>query len=201
MYVIGLTGGIGTGKSEVSGILRGLGAVVLDADMVGHEAYKPRSEIWREIVAIFGDGVLQPNEEIDRKALGAVVFGDTEARVKLNSIMHPRMAKIIENRIGEFRDQDVNVVVLEAALLLEAGWQHLVDEIWTTTAPEELVIDRVRVRSNFSTSDVVSRIRAQMPIDERLIHSDVVVENIGGLEELKSQVEALWKERVIERVR
>jgi dephospho-CoA kinase len=200
MYVIGLTGGIGTGKSEVSGILRGLGAVVLDADIVGHEAYKPHSEIWLEILAIFGDGVLQPNGEIDRKALGAVVFGNTEARVKLNSIMHPRMAKIIENRIGEFRSQDVNVVVLEAALLLEAGWQHLVDEIWTTTAPEELVIDRVRVRSNLSTSDIVSRIRAQMPIDERLIHSDVVVENVGGLGELRSQVEALWKEMAIKRV-
>ena len=101
----------------------------------------------------------------------------------------------------EFRDQHVKVVVLEAALLLEAGWQYLVDEIWTTTAPEELVIDRVRVRSDLPASGVLSRIRAQMPIADRVIHSDVVVENVGGLEELQSQVEALWKERISERVR
>ena len=180
---------------------RGRCAVVVDADRVGHDAYKPHSEIWQEVVSAFGDGILQPSGEIDRKALGAVIFGDPQARAKLNSIMHPRMAKIIEHRIRELRDQSVEVVVLEAALLVEAGWKYLVDEVWLTTAPQGVVVSRVSERSNLSESEIRSRIRAQMPVEERLKYADVVVENTGGLEKLRSQVEALWKERVNERVK
>ena len=201
MIVVGLTGGIGTGKSEVSRILGALGAVLLDADRVGHEAYKPQSETWQEVVAAFGDGVLQSNGEIDRKALGALVFGDPQAMARLNSIMHPRMAKMIGQRLQELREQEVEVAVVEAALLIEAGWTYLVDEVWVTSAPEEVVVSRVRERSNLSESDIRSRIGSQMPAEERLNHADVVVENAGGREELEARVEALWKERLKERVR
>ena len=98
MLVIGLTGGIGTGKSLVARILEQLGAVVIDADRVGHEAYMPNSLVWREVVEAFGEDILRPGGEIDRKRLGAIVFGDSAEMAKLNSIMHPRMAEMIHQR-------------------------------------------------------------------------------------------------------
>ena len=102
MLVIGLTGGIGTGKSEVSSILRELGAAVIDADRVGHEAYRAGSPIWRELVATLGGDIVAATGEIDRRRLGAIVFRDREAMAKLNAIMHPRMAEMVAEEIGEF---------------------------------------------------------------------------------------------------
>ena len=136
MLVIGLTGGIGTGKSEVSRILREMGAVVIDADKVGHETYAANSETWRVVVATFGEDVVLPDGQIDRQALSSIVFDDSVAVEKLNAIMHPRMAKLLEVRIQQHREVRADVV-LEAALLVEAGWNSLVDEVWVVTAPEE----------------------------------------------------------------
>ena len=196
MLVIGLTGGIGTGKSEVSRVLRELGATVIDADRVGHDAYRPHSEIWREVVAAFGEQVLQPTGEVDRKRLGAIVFGNAEARKKLNSIMHPRMASIIQEQIGRFRSEGEQVVVVEAALLVEAGWDNLVDEIWNTESPEEDVVDRLHRRNNLSADEVGRRIRSQLPSEERARSAQVVVRNAGNLEQLRQEVESLWRNRV-----
>ena len=196
MLVIGLTGGIATGKSEVSRILRELGATVIDADRVGHEAYKPHSPVWQEVVETFGDEILEPTGEIDRKRLGAIVFNDPDARAKLNSIMHPRMADMIRQKIGHLRQSGENVVVVEAALLVEANWDSLVDEIWVTHSPEELVVERLRGRNNLSQEEIMSRIRSQIPFDERGRHADVLVANSGELDQLREDVESLWGSRV-----
>ena len=135
MLVIGLTGSIGTGKSEVAHLLQSLGAVIIDADLVGHEAYKPNTESWREVVEAFGEDIVQPNGEIDRRKLGAIVFSKPEQLARLNGIMHPRMARMVAEELDRLRCQGAPVAVVEAALLFEAGWDSLVDEVWVTDSP------------------------------------------------------------------
>lgn len=199
MVVIGLTGGIGTGKSEVSRLLEGLGAVIIDADKVGHEAYLPHSEAWQEIVKTFGAEVLQPNEEIDRKKLGGLVFNDPKAMEKLNAIMHPKMYKMIEERIQRLKRESAKDIVVEAAILIEAHWTPLVDEVWVTVSPEEEVIRRIQSRNNLSADAIRSRIRSQMPQEERVRYAGAVIENDGDLSGLRERVETLWKSRMKKR--
>ena len=122
MYVIGVTGGIGTGKTEVSKILECLGADVINADLVGHEAYEPDTEGWREVVEAFGEGILTAGGEVDRKKLGAIVFNNPGDLERLNAIMHPRIYRMIEERIETLGRGGRDIVVVEAALLLEANW-------------------------------------------------------------------------------
>lgn len=194
MKVIGLMGGIGSGKSAVTRILAEMGAVVLDADKIGHEAYQPDTEAWKDIIAAFGEGALAPDGSIDRQKLGEVVFGDSEALARLNSIMHPRMYEMAEARIEEYRRQGVKVLVLEAPLLLEAGWTPLVDEIWVTVASEPTVIKRVKRRTGLSEEQIRSRIRAQMSNEERMKRADVVINNNDSIDELRARVVKLWEE-------
>jgi dephospho-CoA kinase len=132
MKVIGLTGGIGSGKSTVTQLLSELGASVLDADTVGHQCYQPGTETWKDVVDAFGEEIVSPDGSIDRKKLGAIVFGDPEALNRLNRIMHPRMYDMMAAQIEEYRQGGVEVVVLEAAILFEGGWAPLADEIWVT---------------------------------------------------------------------
>ena len=195
MLIIGLTGSIGTGKSEVSRQLERLGAALIDADQVGHEAYTPNSETWQEVVAAFGEGILQAGGEIDRRKLGALVFSDSKLLDKLNGIMHPRMAGIVAGKIEQFRAGGAPVVVVEAALLFEAGWQNLVDEVWVVDAPLESVMERLRERSGMDEAEVKRRIDSQMDIGERLERADVVVENSGDLASLKETLASLWETR------
>jgi dephospho-CoA kinase len=200
VLVLGLTGGIGTGKSEVTRALAGLGASVIDADRVGHEAYRPHQGIWQEVVQAFGEEILSPDGEVDRKALGAIVFSQPDARAKLNGIMHPWMAKEIERRIDQMRQDGVEVVVLEAALLIEAGWQGLVDELWVTTADEEEAVTRVSLRSGLSEEQVRGRMATQMPVAEKIRQADVVIDNSGNLEGLQRRVAQEWNVRVKGRI-
>ncbi len=197
MIVIGLTGGIGTGKSEVARILEEIGAYIIDADRLGHSAYLPHSEIWEEVVKEFGDGVLLPDEEIDRKKLGSIVFNDPVQLAKLNEIMHPRMGQMVANIIEGL---DAEVVVVEAALLLEAGWDALVDEVWCTGASEDVVIDRLKARNGLNKEEAQKRINAQMSVDERKSRSQVMIENNGDLAQLTTVVEQIWENRVITKV-
>ena len=200
MIVIGLTGGIATGKSEVARILQGLGAVIIDADQVGHQAYTPHSETWDEVVKAFGSGILQPDGNIDRRKLGAIVFSDPSRLDQLNRIMHPRMAKMVSDRIENLRESDPPAVVLEAAVLFEAGWESLVDEVWTTETPVQSAVDRLIVRNGLAEDDARKRISSQMSAQERASRSQVVVDNSGDLPRLNSLVESLWNSRVKEKV-
>ncbi len=195
MLVIGLTGGIGTGKSEVCGILSTLGAAVINADLVGHEVYCPQTEGWRRIVETFGKDVLGPTGAIDRKELGAIVFRDAEALKRLNAIAHPLIYARIEERIAELRGEGRMVAVVEAALLIEADWTPLVDEIWVVVSDEQNVIDRLRNR-HLDHASIRARISAQMTQSERVNHGDVVIDNDGTLAELTQSVEQLWGSRV-----
>ena len=192
MKVIGLTGGIGSGKSTVSQYLAELGAVIIDADKVGHEAYKPGTETWQDVVATFGRGVLTQGGEIDRKKLGGIVFNDPQALAKLNQIIWPRMYKMIEAQIEEYRRQGVDVVVLEAAILIEANWTPLVDEVWITVAPEANVLERLKKQRGLAEEQTLARIRSQLSSEERVKHADMVINNDGQIEEVKAKVRELW---------
>ena len=193
MKVIGLTGGIGSGKSTVSQFLAELGAVILDADRVGHETLKPDTEVWREVVAAFGRQVLTPGGNIDRAKLGEIVFGKPESLSRLNQIMHPRMFNMVKAQLEEYQRQGVDVVVLEAPLLIEAGWTSLVDEVWVTVASESTVLRRLKERIGLSQSESLARIYSQLSSEERTKHADVIINNDGNLDELKARVGELWR--------
>ena len=198
MKVIGLAGGIGAGKSEVSRILGEMGAEVLNADRYGHEVYLPGTDGHREAVETFGEDVLQPNGEVDRRALGGKVFGNPEAMAQLNAIAWPRIRQKIEDGIEEQRQLGTGVVVLDAAVLIEAGWTDAADEVWVVTAPEGDVISRLQARNNLTEEQVRARMASQMSSEERVQHADVVVANDSDLEGLQSKIEELWQERLAE---
>ncbi len=193
MKVIGLTGGIGSGKSTVSQFLAELGTVILNADEIGHEALKPDTEIWRQVVAAFGRQILTPDGNLDRKKLGDIVFGNPESLSRLNRIMHPRMYDMVKAQLEEYRRQGMGVVVLEAPLLLEAGWTSLVDEVWVTTASESTVLKRLEEQKGLSGEEALARIRSQLPSEERVRHANVVINTDCDLDELKSKVKELWQ--------
>ena len=193
MKVIGLTGGIGSGKSTVSQLLAELGAVILDADKVGHEAFKPNTEAWREVVAAFGRQIVTPSGEIDRKKLGEIVFGHPESLSRLNQIMHPRMYDMVKAQIEDYRRQGVDVVVLEAAILIEANWTSLVDEVWVTVVPEGKVLERLKQQRGLEEEQTLARIRNQLSSEERVKHANVIINNDGDLDEVKAKVKELWE--------
>ena len=197
MLVIGLTGGIGTGKSEAARQLEELGALIISADQVGHEAYTVNTEAWEQVVATFGNGILQDDKEIDRRKLGGIVFSDPSQLKKLNQIMHPRMARIVSDKIEAFRGQGVDTVVVEAALLFEAGWDSLVEEVWVTDASEEIIIGRLRERNGLSEEEAKKRINSQMDRMERIGRSDFVINNSGDMAELGPTIKELWDRRVV----
>ncbi len=200
MLVIGLTGGIGTGKSEAARHMVSLGAALIDADLVGHEAYRPHAEAWERVVEAFGEGILQPNGEIDRRSLGAIVFSDPEQLARLNGIMHPLMARMVQEKIDALRNEGKDVVVVEAALLFEAGWDSLVQEVWVTDASEEAVIHRLEQRNRMSEEEARKRLSSQMSRSERLERADHVIDNSGDLAKMKDEINELWETRVKERI-
>ena len=191
MKVIGLTGGIGSGKSTVSQFLAELGVVILDADRVGHEAFQPGTEVWREVVAAFGRQILTPDGEIDRSKLGDIVFNNTESLSQLNQIMHSRMYSMVEAQIEEYRRQGVGVVVLEAPLLLDSDWVSLVDKVWVTVAPEPTVLRRLKGRAGLSEPQSLARIRSQLSLEEQVRRADVVINTDCDLEELRARINEL----------
>ena len=194
MVVVGLTGGIASGKSTVSRMLSEMGATIIDADLVGHEALLAGSEARREVVAAFGKDILDENGEVDRGKLADIVFRDRAALDKLNEIMHPGMRKIVEQRIDELRSRGVEVVVLEAALLIEAGWTDMVDRVWVTVASENTVVNRLCEQKGLSGEQARARIKSQMPVVEKVKHADAFIENDSDLDALRNRVAELWRE-------
>ncbi|MFH2012668.1 MAG: dephospho-CoA kinase [Pseudomonadota bacterium] len=192
--VIGLTGGIATGKSTVSGILSKLGAEIIDADRVGHQIYLPNTEAWKDIVATFGEGILLPDKTVNRPKLGKIVFSDKADLEKLNKIVHPRMYKKFEKEIEIKRKKNENkgVVVLDAAILIEANWLPLVDQVWVVVADQNTVLDRLCSKKGLSKEHALSRISSQLSDKEREKYADVIIENNGTIEKIEQQVYEAW---------
>lgn len=190
--VIGLTGGIASGKSVVSQMLADHGALIIDADKVGHEAYRRGSGCYDAVVEAFGPDVVGADGEIDRKALGAKVFGDPAQRKRLEGIVWPWMRRTMDERLARLRAEGTPVVVLEAAVLIEADWIPITDQVWVVIVPPELARERVVARNGLTPEQADARIAAQLTNDERVKHAQVVIENAGSLDDLRARVDAEW---------
>jgi len=192
---IGLTGGIGSGKSTVATMLADLGAVVINADTVGHDVYRPHTDGWRQVIAAFGSCIVRPDQTIDRPALGAIVFADPAQLRRLNAIVHPLIAADIRRRIDALRAAGTGApIVVEAAVLIEAGWQSLVDTVWLVVASRAAVTQRITAQRGLSAGDVARRIDSQLSDDERRRFADVVIENTGSLDTLRHEVARRWRQ-------
>jgi dephospho-CoA kinase len=193
---IGVTGGIGSGKSSAVQILAELGAVVIDADRVGHEVYAPGTVGFDQVVAAFGRDIVGADGAIDRKRLGAIVFGDPSALGRLNAIVHPLIRDAVAQRVNAARARGRAPIVVEAALLIEAKWDALVDEVWLVVARREVIEQRLVSQRGMEPAAVAARMRAQLSDEERRAHAAVVVDNSGSRDQLRERIERLWRERL-----
>lgn len=199
MRIIGLTGGIGSGKSTVAKILGELGAAVYDLDKIGHEILRKNGSVYKQVLSAFGEEILGDDKEIDRAKLGKIVFNNHNALDKLNKIVHPGIDKKVEELTNECRRKKAKVLIMEAAAMLEndRSWQS--DELWVVIAGEAVVIQRTKNRPGYDEEVVKSRIRSQMKNEDRIKKADVVIENNGTAEELKAKVKAEW-EKLLKRL-
>ena len=194
MIIIGITGGICAGKSTVVRLLESLGASIIDADKLGHCAYVRGTTCYDKLVAHFGNKLVGENGEIDRRALGSIVFSDPSAMKDLQNIVWPEIRQAIIRRLDELACQEVKVVVLEAAVMIEAGWHDLVSSLWVVTVPRDVALQRLMVRNNLSEDEASKRINAQISNDERVVHADLVIENnTGSVSELEERVKAVYE--------
>ncbi len=195
MVVIGLTGGIASGKSLVSSFLRELGAVVIDADLIAREVVAPGQPALAMIVEAFGPGILRPDGSLDRKALGALVFADPDLRKKLEEITHPFIIARIKEELARLAESCPDgVVVLDAPLLFEAGLEGLVDEVWVVYVDAATQLARLMSRDGLTRAEAEQRLAAQIPLAEKARRADRVIDNSGTPEATRAQVNRLWRE-------
>lgn len=188
---IGLTGGIASGKSTVATMLEEAGVPVVDADAVAREVVQPGQPLFSQLVEAFGAGVLNSNGELDRAALGRLVFGHPDQLAKLNAMTHPVIWQEIVRQVLDLETRRPGgKVAVMVPLLLENQRQSLVDEVWVVSVPPELQKARLMARNQLTSSEADSRIAAQMPLSEKLKHAQVVIDNAGGVEHTRAQVAA-----------
>jgi dephospho-CoA kinase len=189
---IGLTGGIAGGKSQTGRYLADLGAYVIDADRVAHEAYAPGTSGFDALVAAFGQGIVGPDGAVDRAKLGARVFGDPTELARLTAIVWPLTRRLVEARASEQASQGAQVLVVEAALLFEAGWQDMFDEVWLVEAPREAVLQRLRDRG-VDGAEAERRVASATDAARARRRATRVIENDGDLDALRRKVGEAWK--------
>lgn len=191
--IIGLTGGIASGKSTVASTLGTWGAYVIDADKLGHSAYISGTQAFTDVVAAFGDDIVGPDGEVDRRSLGGKVFGNPDGLKKLTDIVWPAIMRMAEKEIATAKTEDPSrVVVLEAAVLIEADWLGLVDQVWVTVVEPSVAIERASARDGVDAAAVQARIDAQLSNDERIAKAHEVVHNAGDENHLIEQIRLLW---------
>ncbi len=197
LYVVGLTGGIATGKSAVSLILSDLGADIVDADKLARQVVEPGSTGFSKVAAAFGPGVVTPKVELDRKKLGEMVFACEHARKTLEAIVHPLVFALIEDTLARHSQKwrqrgRTGVTVLDVPLLFETGADGFADEVWVVWAGEKTQEERLMERDGLTQENARLRIKAQMPLEQKVKLADKVIQNQGSLSDTKRQVEALW---------
>lgn len=194
MLTIGLTGGIATGKSTVSALLRQVGFPIVDADIVAREVVEPGTPTLEKIKLAFGPGIID-NGVLDRRKLGQIVFEDGAQLKKLNDIMQPAISSAMADKINFWRLQNVPILVLDVPLLFERDYDKnkLVDKIIVVTASEEIQLSRLENRDQLSNMEARNRVKAQLPISQKIARADYVIDNNGRIEELQEQVTVLIK--------
>jgi dephospho-CoA kinase len=191
MIVAGLTGGIGTGKSTVAAVFAEAGAVIIDADEIARDVVAKGRPAWCRIVAHFGRDVLLPDGDIDRKKLGAIIFNDARQKTHLDRIVHPHVMAETEQQLIEIeRVQPQAVVILDVPLLIEAGMDRGLDDVIVVYTPEAVQLKRLMRRDRLTAAEGLSRIRSQMPIEEKKVRATVVIDN--------SASPAVTRKRVLE---
>ncbi|HEY3315177.1 MAG TPA: dephospho-CoA kinase [Bacillota bacterium] len=195
MTTIGLTGGIASGKSTVSGLLRGLGAKVIDADDISKRVTRPGAPAWRELVEAFGQDILNPDRTINRRRLGGKVFNEPAALKKLNDITHPRIVAAIKKEMDR-GEKSGQITVIDAPLLIESGMAAMVDQVWVVSVDHQTQINRLMARDHFNEQEAESRTRAQLPLDVKKRYADRIIDNTGNFEQTKATILDLWNEVV-----
>lgn len=187
MKIIGLTGGIASGKSTVSRVLKELGAIIIDSDEVAHEIIAPRKPAWNDIIKLFGAEILNPDMTINRAELGKIVFNDARKLKVLNEIVHPRVAERFKDDLQEIRSMQPDaVVVVDVPLLFESHMDRICDVVWVVWVDRETQKQRLMKRNNYSVDEAMIRIDAQMPLNEKAGLADVVIDNSKTIEETKA---------------
>jgi len=192
VFTIGLTGGIGSGKSTVAQWFNKRGVPVLDADKIVHRLLQSDLSTISKLVQEFGPEILGENGEINRSKLGARIFSDEDARKRLERIVHPRVVECMKDEQVALRNKGVKFCVWDVPLLIEAGFNKFVDEVWVVWVPRDLQILRVLVRDKLSQVEVEARIAAQGSLDEKRQLADVVIDNSGSESETERQLEKIW---------
>lgn len=190
--VIGLTGGIASGKSTVSAKLKELGAAVIDADLLARDVVRKGEIAYNKIVQCFGADILLPRGEIDRKKLGSIVFSDKEKLELLNSITHPEIINRIKERIRELKSEGVRVIVVDAAILIEVGLHKYVDSVWVVAVDREIQVKRLIDRDKFDYREAENRINSQFTNEVRKKYADVIIDNNKPIDEVGKRLEELW---------
>lgn len=194
MLVIGLTGGIASGKTTVTQYFRDRDVPVIDADVLGHRTYEPGTDTFAAVVATFGDDLVADDGSIDRRVLGGKVFGKPEELKRLTDIVWPGIRKLASEELSALEVAGTELAVLEAAVLFEAGWEDLVDEIWVTVVEPDLAVTRLAERNGLEEAEARARIESQLSNEERIGKAGYVIENNGTLEALQTAVEASWNQ-------
>ncbi len=197
--IIGLTGGIVSGKSTVARMFKDLGAKIVDADKLGHKVILPQGAAWKRIIEIFGKDILQKDQTINRKKLGKIVFANQNLLKKLNKITHPEIIKLIKKEISLAKDnskEEKKILIIDAALIYETKIDRLMDKIIVVYLDEEEQLKRLIKRNNLSEKEALQKIKSQIPLKEKIEIADYVIDNSNSLDKTKEQVETIWQEIV-----
>lgn len=197
VLIVGLTGGIVSGKSTIARMFRQLGADIIDADNIARAIVQPGEKAWKNIVHYFGKEILKDNQEINRKELARIVFADKEKLEKLNKITHPEIVAIIKNKIEEMRSKDSpdgTICIIEVPLLFEANLEGMMDKIIVVYLNREEQIKRLLIRNSLTQEEAINRIDSQIPIEKKLKKADYVIDNGASLSHTRIQVKQIWQE-------
>ncbi len=195
MLKVGLTGGIASGKTYVADLLRDLGCEVSDADVVARTIVEPGQPAYQDIVQTFGSEILHPDKTIDRARLGAIIFTDEQARLKLNALTHPRIHEAQSRWLAEVAERNPNAITItDASLMIESGGYKKFDKIIVVYCSLEIQLERLMTRNNLPCEEAMKRIATQMPASEKLKYADYSVETSGGFESTHQQVRSLYME-------
>jgi dephospho-CoA kinase len=194
MYIIGLTGNFGTGKTTVSKILSNLGATVVNTDAIGHNVLENDQDVFKQLVSAFGEDILDSTGKIDRRKLGEKAFSSRQGTELLNDIMHALLKQKILDSIEKCRMDGVEIMVLESALLPRDEWSPVINEFWVTTLAQNEIVERMRKQRNYSENEVLDRIKRQISPEDMLKQADIIIDTGCTIDELNDKVTLLWGE-------